>query len=151
MRSAKLEKLEALSVKQADQSRVAVEQQRAELQLMDQQHQDLKNINDEYQYGVVGADPIAPVMLAHRRAFVAQLSIRLDLLKEARVRNSELLQEKVDQHQQHAGQSAALATMAERERDVEKLAADRSEQRQQEDSLHALKLIQQAHEDGDNA
>ncbi len=150
MRSANLAKLESLSEEQAEQSRIDAEILRNEVQQLDLQHRNLKCINEEYQTSVVGSGSIAPQMLAHRRAFVTQLSRRLDVLKTECQRQGELLEDKQEIHQQHAAQTAAIGSMVEKERDSEHYLAMRHEQLQQDESGASVRQYQLSEADSNN-
>jgi len=135
MRSANLANLESLSEEQKDQSRKEAEVLRDEVNLLNQQHHSLKSINDDYQNSMVGAEAVPPQILAHRRAFVEQLSRKLDVLKTESQRQSRLLVDKEQVCQQHAAQTAAIGSMVEREIEEEKRIVERQEQRQQDESV----------------
>ena len=150
MRSANLAKLESLSEEQADQSRIDVEVLRIEVQQLDLQHRNLKCINEEYQTSLVGSASVAPQMLAHRRAFVTQLSRRLDVLKTECQRQSELLEDKKEIHQQHAAQTAAIGSMVETERESEDYLSMRHEQREQDESGASIRQFQLSEEGSDS-
>lgn len=150
MRSANLAKLESLSEEQADQSRIDAEILRNEVQQLDLQHRNLTCINQEYQSSLVGSDSVAPQMLAHRRAFVTQLSRRLDVLKTECQRQGELLEDKKVVHQQHAAQTAAIGSMVEKERENELYLAMRLEQREQDESGASIRQFQLSEEGSNN-
>lgn len=151
MRSAKLAKLESLSETQAENSRTVMEQQRSELLLLDSQHQELKSINQEYQYGVVGQESISPQLLAHRRAFVEQLSQKLDLLQEQRNQQDTRYQESVAQFREKTAQTAAIGAMSMKVEEREQASAAKLEQRVQDDVVQSLRHIQTHNEDEERA
>lgn len=151
MSAGNLAKLEALSEKRADKSQLAVEQQRSELAMIDRQHSELRTINREYQNSVVGQDSIAPQLLAHRRAFVEQLSHKLDELSVQRQQQSQILSGKLKEHRKHSAQSAAIGAMAERQVRDEKLQSLKREQRQQDETLQSRIRHDVVKGDDDNA
>lgn len=151
MRSVKLAKLESLAKKQAEQTLELLERQRMELSLMDKHHHELKTLNRDYQEGVVGQTAVAPSLLAHRRAFVAQLSRKLDVLASEREKRNHALQSRVDEHLRQKTQTAAIGAMAQHELATEKEKATRLEQRQVDDSLNALRSYKSTKEDNQNA
>ena len=151
MSSQQLSKLEALSQTRADKARDAVAKQRAELSVIDRQHLELKAINREYQDGVVGQEAIAPQMLAHRRAFVAALTVKLDQLQQKRQQQDHKLKEKLVEQQQRTAQTAAIGTMVERHELREAHVAARREQVQLEESVQGLNHLHQLESEDDRA
>lgn len=151
MRSHQLSKLEALSQTRADQTRNAVAKKRAELSIIDRHHHELKTINQEYQDGVVGQESIAPQLLAHRRAFVAALSEKLDQLKHSRHQQDSLLQQKLVEQQQRTAQTAAIGTMVERQEVQEAHVAALHEQAQLEESIQGLHPVRLLESEDDRA
>ena len=151
MSSGQLSKLESLSQTRVDQARNAVEQQRLELSIMDRQHRELKAINTEYQEGVIGEGSIAPQLLAQRRAFVAQLTEKLDMLSLQRQQREQLLQSKLAEQKQHTAQTAAIGSMVEKHRLHEAHIAARQEQNQLEQAVQGLQHVRKANRGDDNA
>jgi len=135
MRSANLANLESLSEEQKNQSRKEAEVLRDEVDQLNQQHHSLKSINDDYQNSMVGAEAVPPQILAHRRAFVEQLSRKLDVLKTESQRQSRLLVDKEQIYRQHAAQTAAIGSMVEREVEEEQRMVELHEQRQRDESV----------------
>ncbi|MGQ7848477.1 hypothetical protein ACUNV4_28535 [Granulosicoccus sp. 3-233] len=141
MSSGQLSKLESLSQTRVDQARSAVEQQRLELSIMDRQHQELKAINREYQEGVIGESGIAPQLLAQRRAFVAQLTEKLDMLSLQRQQREQLLQSKLAEQKQHTAQTAAIGSLVEKRLLHEAHIAARQEQSQLEQAVQGIQHV----------
>lgn len=139
MRSTNLAKLEQLSEEQAELSQRVVERHRLELQQVGRHHQELSTINNEYQNSVVGQEAVSPRLLAHRRAFVAQLSLKLDELKVQKQQKAAELQERMQEHSEHTRQSAAIGTMVEREQERERTQESRLEQLQQDDASQGMR------------
>ncbi|ASJ71777.1 hypothetical protein [Granulosicoccus antarcticus] len=143
MSSQQLSKLEALSQTRADQSSAAVAKKQAELKVIDRQHLELKAINREYQEGVIGQESISPQLLAHRRAFVASLTVKLDELKQKRQQQDHQLKATIVEQQQRTAQTAAIATIVERNELNEADVAARREQVQLEESAQSMKYLRQ--------
>lgn len=146
MRSTNLAKLEQLSEEQADLSQRAVERHQRELQQVGRHHHELSTINSEYQNSVVGQDAVSPRLLAHRRAFVAQLSIKLDELKLQKHQKSLELKVRMQEHSEHAMQTAAIGTMVEREQARERIQELRLEQRQQDEASQGMRRVHMINE-----
>lgn len=151
MSSQQLSKLEALSQTRTDKASDAVAKQRARLSVIDRQHLELKAINREYQEGVVGQAAISPQLLAHRRAFVAALTVKLDELQHSRQQQDGKLQEKLVEQQQRTAQTAAIGTMVERRELQEAHVAARREQAQLEESVQGLHHLRQMAAEDDRA
>ena len=150
MSSQQLSKLEALSQTRADKASDAVAKQRAELSFLDRQHLELKAINREYQDGVVGQEAIAPQLLAHRRAFVAALTVKLDQLQQQRQQHDRKLTNKLVEQRQRTAQTAAIGTMVERQELHEADVAARREQVQLEESVQGLHQQRQNESEDDH-
>ena len=148
MSSQQLSKLEALSQTRADKARDAVAKQRAKLSVIDRQHLELKTINREYQEGVVGQEAISPQLLAHRRAFVSALTVKLEELQHSRQQQNGKLQEQLVEQHQRTAQTSAIGTMVERQELQEASVAARREQAQLEESAQGLHHMRQV-ESGD--
>ena len=151
MSSQQLSKLESLSQTRADKARDAVAKKRAELSVIDRQHRELKAINREYQDGIVGQEAVAPQVLAHRRAFVAVLTIKLDQLQQQRQHQDHKLKDKLVEQQQRTAQTAAIGTMVERHELRESEVVARREQVQLEESVHGLHHLRQLESEDDRA
>lgn len=150
MSSAKLAKLESLAEIQAENSKDTVERQRLELLRIEQHHSDLKRINIDYQNEVVGVEGLSPQYLAHRRGFVAELCSKLDVLAEERNMKTEVLEESIRESQQYHARQLALGALAERETLKEQLAMTRQAEKQQSDTLQALRYIKLSREGEDH-
>lgn len=151
MSSAKLAKLESLAEEQAENSEKVVERQRLELSQIDKHHSDLNRMNLDYQNGVVGVDGMSPQYLAHRRGFVSGLSTKLDMLKEQRNQKTQVFEESVRQSREHKARTAALgALVGVRKLDEQQIAA-RQEEKQQSDTLQALRHMNLSREADDHA
>lgn len=151
MSSAKLSKLESLAELQAENSKEIVERQTREISQIDQHHSDLNRINLDYQNGVVGVDDMSPQYLAHRRGFVSGLSSKLDILKEQRNKKTQVLEESIRQSREHTARTAAIGALVERRKLDEALAMSRQAEKQQSDSLQALRHISLSKEKDDHA
>lgn len=151
MSSAKLAKLETLAELQAEGSKKIVERQRLELAQMDQHHSDLDRINLDYQNGVVGVEDMSPQYLAHRRSFVSGLSTKLDMLKEQRNKKTQVFEESVRESRKHSARTAALGALVNRGKLNEQLSTTRQAEKQQSDTLQALRHINLAKEGDDHA
>ena len=151
MSSAKLSKLESLAEAQAENSKVLVERQRLELSQIDQHHSDLNRINLEYQNGVVGVEDTSPQYLAHRRGFVSGLSTKLDVLREQRNQKTQVFEENVRESRKHSARKAALGALVERKKLNEQLSMSRQAEKQQSDTLQALRHINLSREEDDHA
>lgn len=150
MSSGQLSKLESLSQTRVDQARSAIEQQQRELSLMDRQHLELKAINREYQEGVIGERTIAPQLLAQRRAFVAQLTEKLDMLSLQRQQREELLRRKVVEQRQNTAQTAAIGSLVEKRQLQEAHVAARQEQLQLDQAVQGMQHVQKVNEEDDH-
>ncbi|MFT6300952.1 MAG: hypothetical protein ACJAY2_000128 [Pseudomonadales bacterium] len=151
MSSEKLAKLESLAELQAESSKKVVERQRLELSQLDQHHSDLHRINLDYQNGIVGVEDMSPQYLAHRRGFVSGLSTKLDILKEQRNQKTQAFEESVRESRKHNARTAALGALVERNRLSEQLSMSRQADKQQSDTLQALRHINLSREAGDHA
>lgn len=150
MSSLRLSKLEALSQTRADKASNAVAKQRAKLSMIDRQHGELQAINREYQDDVVGRANISPQLLAHRRAFVAGLTVKLDELQHSRRQQDDRLKESLVEQHQRTAQTTAIGTMAERHELQEAEVAVRHEQAQLEESVQGLHQRRQAQSEADH-
>lgn len=151
MSSTQLSKLESLAKTRADQARNVVDQHRQELDLMDRQQLELKAINREYQEAVIRKTSVTPQLLAQRRAFVAQLTEKLDMLSVQRQQREQLLQRKVDEQQERTAQTAAIGSMVGKKQIEEAHVAERHAQVQQEQAVQGLQHVQRMNaEDDDN-
>ena len=151
MSSAKLAKLESLAELQAENSKEVVKRQQLELTQIEQHHSDLNRINLDYQHGVVGVEDMSPQYLAHRRGFVSGLSEKLDLLKEERIQKSDLLEQSIRENRKHTARTAALGALVERRKADEALFLSRQAEKQQSDTLQALRHINLSKEKDDHA
>jgi flagellar biosynthesis chaperone FliJ len=151
MSSAKLAKLESLAELQAESSKKVVERQRLELSQIDQHHSDLNRINLDYQNGVIGVEDMSPQYLAHRRGFVSGLSTKLDMLREQRKQKTHVFEESVRESRKHNARTAALSALVERSKSNEQLSTSRQEEKQQSDTLQALRHINLSKEEDDHA
>ncbi|MDB4224377.1 hypothetical protein N9850_11430 [Granulosicoccus sp.] len=151
MSSVKLAKLESLAEVQADNSKEVVERQRLELSQIDQHHSDLNRINLDYQNGVVGVEDMPPQYLAHRRGFVSGLSTKLDMLKKERDKKTLVLEESIQESRNYSARTAALNALVEREKLNEQLSESRQTEKQQSDTLQALRHISLSKEEDDHA
>lgn len=141
MSSAKLAKLESLSEEQAEHSRERVERQRLELFQLDNHHKELKRINLEYQNALLGVEGVSPQHLAQRRSFVSQLTQRLDVLGNERIKMKETLQESLQAHREKTVQTAAIASMVEREVLKEDARVSRQQQLQENETAQSLRQV----------
>lgn len=135
MSTAHLSRLESLSQTRADQTRGLVDRQREELSVMDQHQLELQRINRDYQDSLVGETPVAPQLLAQRRAFVAQLTQKLDLLSLERQKREQLLQCNLSRHQEQRAQTAAIGALVEKRQQQEQQSAMRLEQSAQDQAV----------------
>lgn len=128
MGSGQLAKLESLSEKRADQTRLRVNGKQRELDQLNRQRDELIAINHEYQKAPDTEVLVAPSMLAHRRAFVSRLAEQIDVLNTQRHQQRRVLEQHVQEHRTRSAQSAAIgAVRVSRERE-EKLVTERLEQ-----------------------
>jgi len=134
MSSKPRDKLEKLAGQRADQSRKLVEQETQQLLTIDQQNAQLHTINREYQQGTVGRDDIAPQLLAQRRAFVEQLTAKLDALKLQREQKRQSLHTSMQKHQLHTAQHSAIELMNHKRVQKLEIASNRQEMHQLEDA-----------------
>ena len=107
----RLGKLEQLAGKRADQSRARLAQEEQALRQLQSYHTELRSINAEYQQATVGNESVTPQSLAHRRAFVSQLALKLDELSIQKAQKLETVEQRAHEHQQHAAQHAAIDTV----------------------------------------
>lgn len=150
MSSGQLSKLETLSQTRVDQTRSAVEQQQLELSIMDRQHRELKAINREYQEGVIGEESIAPQLLAQRRAFVAQLTEKLDLLSVQRQQREQMLHAKMAEQQEHTAQTAAIGSLVEKRRLHEAHIEAKRDQSQLDQAVQGLQHVEKVNSEDEH-
>ncbi|MFK7861383.1 MAG: flagellar FliJ family protein [Granulosicoccus sp.] len=108
MTSKQLGKLEELAGKRADQSRNVLEREQQQLWQIEHQRTELQSINQEYQQALVGGTEVAPRQLAYRRAFVEQLTQKLDELAEQCELKSQSVHAKSIEHQKRTAQHTAI-------------------------------------------
>lgn len=144
MSSKPLDKLEKLAGQRADQSHRLFEQEMQQLQTIDQHRAELHVINSEYQQGPVGRTDVAPQLLAQRRAFVEQLTRKLDELRTQREQKRQMVQTRMHEHQQHTAQHAAIELISEKRIDELKIAGSRQEMQQLDEVARGRHYQQQA-------
>ena len=137
MSSKPLGKLVKLAGQRADQSRKLAEQEKHQLRTIDQQRAQLREINVEYQQGPVGRADVAPQLLAHRRAFVEQLTKKLDELSLQREQKLQQVKTRMQEEQQHAAQHAAIEVINDKHVVELEIAASRHEMQQQDEAARA--------------
>lgn len=108
MTSKQLSKLEELAGKRADQSRNVLEKEQQKLRQMEQHHSELRSISQEYQQALMGGGEVVPQQLAQNRAFVEQLTLKLDELAEQSVKTRESVKVSAVEHQQRTAQHTAM-------------------------------------------
>lgn len=143
MSSKPLDKLEKQASQRADHSRKLVEQEKQQLQTIDQHRAELHMINCEYQQGPVGRTDVAPQLLAQRRAFVEQLTRKLDELSMQREQKHQLVQTKVQEHQQHTAQHAAIEIISQKRVEELEIAGSRRETQQLDEAARGQHYQQQ--------
>lgn len=143
MSSRQLGKLEELAGKRVDQSRDRVEYEKQQLRTIDQHRSELHAINREYQQGPVGQAEVAPQLLAHRRAFVEQLTRKLDELSLQREQKRQMVHTRMHEHQQRTAQHAAIELIHDKRVEQLELAMSRHEQQQLDEAARGQHLQQQ--------
>lgn len=138
MSSEQLGKLEELAGKRADQSRDQAEREKQQLRQIDQHRHELRAINKEYQQSPVGREDVAPQLLAHRRAFVEQLTQKLDELSIQREQKYRSVQARVHEHQQRAAQHTAIELIHSKRIEERENARARREQQQLDETARGL-------------
>jgi len=138
MGSAQLAKLEGLSEKLADQSRKTVDRSRDRLAQLDQHRNELKSITREYQRTPEQGVMFTSKLLAHRRAFVTQLTEKLDALNLQREQQQETLDEQVLELRDRTAQSSAIGAIQKARQRNELLATARVEQHEQDEALRRV-------------
>lgn len=147
MSAKKLGKLEQLAGKRAEQSRVQLAHETQALHQIDSHHSELRAINTEYQQAMVGNDEVAPQLLAHRRAFVSQLTQKLDELLAQKSLKQETVKQRAREHEQRSAQHTAIDLIhKQRTRELEQLRL-RREQQQLDESASQLYYQNQALKD----
>lgn len=144
MSSKPLDKLEKLAGQRADQSRKLVEQEKQQLLTIDQQRAQLTTINSEYQQGPVGRADVAPQLLAQRRAFVEQLTQKLDVLSTQREQKAQLLTTRMQEYQRHTAQCAAIELMNHKRIEELELACSRQEMHQLDEVARGQHFVQKS-------
>lgn len=134
MGSAQLARLEGLSEKRADQSRNSVDRSRAQLAQLEQHRDELKSITREYQKPPESGVMFTAKLLAHRRAFVTQLTEKLDALNQQREQQQQILNDQVNELRGRTAQSAAIGAIHQDRQNAEQEMAARREQQQQDES-----------------
>jgi len=124
-----LGKLETLAEKRADQSRLSLSQETAQLHKIEHHCDELSSISNEYQQGVVGLDEVPPQLLAQRRAFVEQLTDRLEALEVQRKEKQKSVRQKSLEHTKRTAQHTAIEIL--RDQRAEQDAARLSHREQQ--------------------
>jgi flagellar biosynthesis chaperone FliJ len=142
--------LEELSKKAADKSQAAVEQERRNLRVLEQQSEELGKMNRDYQQSVIGSDRITPQLLAHRRAFVTKLTVRLDDLSQQREAKRQTLNQRMTEHRRKNAQHAAIESVCKRQGAEHELNTQRSEQQQTEDAQRGLQHQQRVNKEQDH-
>lgn len=142
--------LEELSRKAADKSQLAVDREKQQLHVLEQQSEELEQMNRDYQQGVVGCDGIPPRLLAHRRAFVSKLTVKLEDLTAQRETKRQVLSERMTEHRRKNAQHAAIESVAVRRTAEHELKAMRNEQKQLEDAHRGLRYQQDVEKERDN-
>jgi len=130
MSSKQLEKLEKLAGKRVDQSRNVLEVEQQKLWQIEHQRTELRSINQEYQHALVGRSEVVPQQLAYRRAFVEQLTQKLDQLADQSELTRKRVTEKAIEHQQRTAQHTAIETVTTHRVDAEKEVASQRQQQQ---------------------
>lgn len=130
MSSKQLEKLEELAGKRADQSRNVLHQEQQKLQQMELHRTELNSINQEYQKALVGRPEVAPQQLAHRRAFVEQLTRKLDELALQSELKRQTVTAKAAEHQHHTAQHTAIEIVNKHRNEAHELATSQLHQQQ---------------------
>ncbi|MFK8079296.1 MAG: flagellar FliJ family protein [Granulosicoccus sp.] len=130
MGSKQLGKLEELAGKRVDQSRNVLEIEQQKLWQIEHQRAELHSINQEYQQALVGGGEVAPQQLAYRRAFVEQLTQKLDQLAEQSELKRQSVTEKAVEHQQRTAQHTAIEIVNKHRADAEESVANQRQQQQ---------------------
>ena len=138
MGSAQLAKLEGLSEKRADQSRKTVDHSLHKIAQLDQQRNELKSITREYQKPPEQGVMFTAKLLAHRRAFVTQLTEKLDALNLQREEQQKILNGQVHELRDRTAQSAAIGAVHQARQSDEQVLAARREQQQQDESCRSV-------------
>lgn len=133
------EKLEDLSQKATDKSYEAVERERQDLKVLEQQSQELSEINLGYQQSIVGKDAISPQLLAHRRVFVSKLTNKLQALAEQRDKKRLELQQLEAEHRKRNAQHEAIDSVYNRLANEQVKQAQRYEQQQMDDAHRSIR------------
>ena len=138
MGSAQLSKLEILSEKRADRSRNSVNCSRNKLAQLDQHRSELKSITREYQTTPESGVMFTAKLLAHRRAFVTQLTEKVDALNLQRQQQQQILDEQVHELRDRTAQSAAIGAIYQEQQRVEQGREARREQQQQDEAFRRV-------------
>ena len=138
MGSAQLAKLEGLSEKRANQSRHSVGRSRNKLAQLDQHCSELKSITREYQTTPDSGVMFTAKLLAHRRAFVTQLTEKLDALNLQREEQQQILNEQEHELRDRTAQSAAIGAIHQEKQRVEHVHEARREQQQQDEAFRGV-------------
>lgn len=138
MGSAQLAKLEGLSEKRADKSRDSVDLSRNKLAQLDHARNELQTMTREYQATPEHGVMFTAKLLAHRRAFVTQLTEKLDALNLRRDEQQRILNEQVYELRDRTAQSAAIGSIQQAHLSSEKLNEARREQLQQDESFRGV-------------
>lgn len=130
MTSKQLSKLEELAGKRADQSRNALEREQQKLRQMEHHHSELQSISKEYQKALMGGAEVAPQQLAQNRAFVEQLTLKLDELAEQSELKRQNVKASAIEHQQRTAQHTAIEIVNKHRVDAINVATNQRDQQQ---------------------
>jgi len=130
MTSKQLGKLEELASKRADQSRHTLEREQRKLAKIEHHRAELRAITNEYQQAGLGELEVAPQQLAHRRAFVEQLTHKIDELSEKSDQKRQSVRAKLLEHQQRTAQHTAIDIVNNQRIDADYLRANQRQQQQ---------------------
>jgi len=117
MSLSRLGKLEKLASKRTDQSRVKLARDTSVLKQIEHHHSELTSISHEYQQGPVGQAEVAPQLLAQRRAFVEQLTGKLEQLAQQSEQKKKVVQQQTDEHTRRTAQHAAIELLYKKQAD----------------------------------
>jgi len=130
MSSKQLGKLEKLAGKRVDRSRRMLEREQQQLGQIEHHRTELHSISQEYQQALIGKSNIAPQQLAYRRAFVEQLTQKLDELAEQRELKREAVKAKSVEFKLHTAQHSAIEVVGNHQTEKDKLVASKRQQQQ---------------------
>jgi hypothetical protein len=134
-----LKNLEQLSQMAVDRSQIVLEKDRQQLQLLDQHRDELSQLSRDYQQSIVGTEEVTPRMLAHRRAFVSKLTLKLSDMSEQRQNMVQTHRQRVVEHSEKNAQHSAIESVYERNSDQHDLILRQTEQRVVDDAQRSIR------------